>query len=114
MRKAIVLLGLLLLMIACQASPLDKARESVSVGDLREDAIEVLNEEAWYHQPCQYRDSVDDLFFYGDQRYDKADIVIVFSILENGEYRVSSIGSFETYLWHNVYEDCIDRSRFKD
>lgn len=113
MRKTIVLLCLSLLVTACQR-PLDRARDLVSVGTLRKDAIEILNEEAWYHQPCKNRSSIDDLFFYGDQRYDKADIVIVRSILEDGEYRVYDIGSFEPYAWHTAYADCIDRARFKD
>ena len=117
MKRIAGLLCLLLVVSACQPrppSPLEKAREAVSIGDSREDAIEILGAEAWYHQPCQYRGSVDDLFFYGDQRYDKADIVIVFSVVENGEYRVVNIGSFETYLWHKQFADCIDRDRFKD
>ena len=50
----------------------------------------------------------------GDRRYDKADIVIVSSILEDGEYRVYDIGSFEPYAWHTACADCIDRARFKD
>ncbi len=108
-----VLFCLLFLLVACQ-SPLDKARDSVSVGDLRKDAIEILNKEAWYHQPCENQNSIADLFFYGDQHYDKADIVIVTSILEDGEYRVSKISSFEPYAWHTAYADCIDRDRFKD
>lgn len=113
MRKAVVLFCLLLLVTACQ-SPLDKARDLVSVGDLRKDAIEILNEEAWYHQPCKNQSSIDDLFFYGDQHYDKADIVIVTSILVDGEYTVDGISSFEPYAWHTAYADCIDRDRFKD
>ena len=114
MRKTVVLVCLSLLVTACQSHPLYKARDLVSVGDLRKDAIEILNEEAWYHQPCKNLSSIDDLFFYGSQRYDKADIVIVTSILVDGEYRVCDIGSFEPYLWHAVYGDCIDRDRFKD
>jgi hypothetical protein len=114
MRKIAGLLCLLLLMSACQASPLDRARESVSIGDLREEAIEILNAEAWYHQPCKNRSSIDDLFFYGDQHYDRADIVIVNSILEDGRYRVSKISSFEPHAWHAAYADCIDRDRFQD
>ena len=114
MKKTIVLFCLLFLVTACQASPLDKARELVSVGDLRKDAVEILKEEAFYHQPCQYQSLIKDLFFYGDQHYDKADIVIVTSDLADGEHRVIGIGSFETYLWQNIYEDCIDRDRFKD
>lgn len=113
MRKAIGLLFVLLLVTACRANPLQRARELVSVGDLRKDAIEILNSEAWYHQPCENRSSIDDLFFYGDQHYDKADIVIVTSILEDGEYWVSEISSFEPYAWHTAYADCIDRDRFK-
>ena len=113
MRKAAGLLFVLLLVTACRANPLDRARELVSVGDTRKDAIEILGSESWYHQPCENRSSIDDLFFYGDRHYDKAVIVIVTSTLAEGEYRVSGIGSFEPYAWHTAYADCIDRDRFE-
>ena len=114
MKKARILLGLFFLLVACKAAPLEEARELVDVGDLRADAIVVLGTEAWYHQPCRNRSSIDDLFFYGSQKYDKADIVIVTSTLKNEEYRVSQISSFEPYAWHTAYRDCIDRNRFED
>jgi len=109
-------LGLLLLcwLVSCRVTPLDKARESVNIGDLREDALPILSVDAWYHQPCQNRSSIDDLFFYNSHQYDKADIVIVTSVLEGEEYRVDQISSFEPSAWHAAYQDCINRDRFED
>lgn len=112
--QLIVLVGLLFLLVACKATPLEKAREQVEIGDLRTDAVTALTAEAWYHQSCYRLDSIVDLFFYNSHKYDKADIVIVTSLLKNKEYRVSDISSFEPYLWHSVYSDCIDRSRFEN
>jgi hypothetical protein len=112
MKKLIVFWGVLFLLIACQTSALENAREAVQVGDAREEAISILEVESWYHQPCKNRTSIDDLFFYGSHNYDEADIVIVTSIPENGIYKVSEISSFEPNAWHTAYRDCIDRGKF--
>ncbi len=114
MRKTGLLLGLLLVLFACKNTPLDEARELVAIGDLRDDAILSLQTEAWYHQSCPNQSSIDDLFFYGSQQYEKTDIVIMTSVLEDNEYRVSKISSFEAYAWQAAYRDCIDRSKFSD
>lgn len=114
MRKARILLVLLLILVACRDTPLEEARELVAIGDLRDHAISILSAEAWYHQTCRNQRSIADLFFYGSHKYDKADIVIVTSTLENHEYRVSKISSFESYAWHTAYRDCVDRSKFED
>ena len=114
MRKLLIVICLLFLMLACDSQPstLEKARELVAIGESREEAIEILSKEAWYHQPCG--DS-EDLFFYGDHHYDRAVIVIVESVLKDGEYKVGNIGSFdEPNPWHTLYGRCIDRTRFED
>jgi hypothetical protein len=108
------LLLLILLMVACQATSLEKAREIVSVGDAREDAIAALESGAWYYQPCENQHSIDDLFFYGSHDYDHAEVVIVSSALEEGKYRVYLISTLETNAWHTAYRPCIDRTRFSE
>jgi len=114
MKKLVTLVCIVFLVSACRADPLEQAREQVSVGMSREEAIEILNDQAWYHQPCENQSSLDDLFFYGDHRYDKAEIVIVTSTMEEGVYRVAKISSFEPYAWHTAYKDCIQRDKFED
>ena len=120
MKKHLVLACLAVLMLisifGCigqtREDPWRKATELVAIGESREKAIELLSKEAWYHQPCGDR---TDLFFYGDHHYDKADIVIVRSILDGDEYKVEHIGSYdEPNVWHTAYADCIDRTRFED
>ena len=88
----------------------------MKVGDLRQGAIITLIDDAWYYQPCNgiSTDVATDLFFYGSHRYDKAEIVIVDSRLDGGILRVYQVSSFEPYLWHGVYCDCIDPSLFED
>ncbi len=121
-RIVIVLaLGVLLLLVAsCHTSPVDEARNQVSAGTLRDEAIRILSEEAWYHQPCPNLvggklETITDLFFFGSHKYDKADIVIVTSESVNNEFVVArEVGSFEPYLWHSVYGNCIQRDRFED
>jgi len=109
-----VLLCTVLALCACRKGYLGRAREQVAIGDLREDAVATLEESAWYYQPCHYRDLVEDLFFFGSHRYDKAQIVIVSSEIDEGVYRVYQISSFEPYAWHTAYKDCIDRTRFEE
>jgi hypothetical protein len=117
----VLALGFLLFLVAsCYTSPLDEARKQVPAGTLRDDAIRVLTEKAWYHQPCPNLvggelETITDLFFFGSHKYDKADIVIVTSKPVNGIFVVDGdLGSFEPYLWQAVYQDCIQRERFED
>ena len=60
-------------------------------------------------------ESIQDLFFYGSHGYDEADIVILGSVLDGDEYKVTRIGSFDdANPWHTIYANCIDRDRFED
>ncbi len=120
-RIVIVTLAVMLLLAAgCHTSPLEDAREQVSTGTLRDDAIRILSEKAWYHQECPNfvgtaLSTITDLFFFGSHKYDKADIVIVTSEPVNGIFVVNrDPGSFEPYLWQAVYQDCIQRDKFED
>lgn len=112
---ALVLGGLLLLMASCYSSPLEEARQQVPSGTLRDAAINILSERAWYHQACPNRVTVDDLFFFGSHKYDKAEVVIVNSEPVNGVFVVYQVGSFdEANAWHAAYRDCLQRERFED
>jgi len=123
MKRPLIVVGLpilvSLLVFGCRTQfgpdPLGRAREQVAIGDSREKAIEVLSSEAWYYQPCDMtEEAASDLFFFGSHSYDRASIVIVDSIREDGEYRVDMISSFESYAWHTAYANCVDRKRFED
>lgn len=99
---------------ACQAHPLEEAKNKVQVGMLRDDAVSILGQKAWYYQPCPNRGSVDDLFFYGSHKYDSADIVILNSFPDQGIYHVTGLGTFtEPNAWHAAYRDCLDENRFE-
>jgi hypothetical protein len=116
MKKSILLLYSLLLLTACrrEASPLEKAKSQIDIGMARNRAVDILERDSWYHQVCPYRGVVvHDLFFYGSHRYDYADIIIVLSVQEDGEYEVDSFGSFEPYIWQARYEDCIQQDKFE-
>jgi hypothetical protein len=93
---------------------LEQAQEKVSIGMSREEAVKILEAQAWYHQPCENRNSMDDLFFFGDHRYDRAEIVIMHSVKKDDKYEVVQLGSFEPYAWHTAYADCIQRDKFED
>ena len=105
MKKHLVVICLLilvsLLIFGCRGevrpNPLKRARELVAIGDSREKAIDLLGVEAWYHQPCKHMEgeSIKDLFFYGSHGYDEARIVILGSVFDGAEYKVTSIGSFD-------------------
>lgn len=117
MKRLVAPICVVFLVAACRAHPLEWARQQVSIGTSREEAVRILGDQAWYHQPCGDQDNndvIEDLFFYGDHRYDKADIVIVTSVIEGGAYRVVRISSFESYAWHTAYKDCIQRDKFED
>lgn len=105
---------LVLLATTCRASPLEEARKQVPIGTPREEAIRILSEKSWYHQPCPNRVTIDDLFFYGSHKYDEAEVVIVSSEPVDGVFVVYDLGSFETYAWHAAYKDCLQRDRFED
>jgi len=125
MKGRLIAFGLLILVsslifgcrIQFEADSLRRARELVAIGDSREKAIELLGVEAWYHQPCERMggEVIKDLFFYGSHSYDRANIVILRSVYDGNEYKVTSIGSFDdANPWHTIYADCIDRDRFED
>ena len=104
-----------LLIFGCRGevrpNPLKRARELVAVGDAREKAIELLGADSWHHQPCERLggEIIEDLFFYGSHGYDEARIVILGSVFDGDEYKVTSIGSFDdANPWHTIYADCID------
>jgi hypothetical protein len=95
-------------------SRVDWARGRVAVGMPRDKAVPVLQAESWYHVACQRRsEGIEDLFFFGSQDYDEAEIVIVLSMLRDDTYTVESIGTFEPNAWHTAYNDCIDRQEFR-
>ncbi len=123
MKRRLIAIGLLILVFlsifGCRGQfgpdPLSRARELVAMGDSREKAIELLGTDSWYHQPCERMggEIIKDLFFYGSHGYDEADIVILGSVFDGAEYKVTSIGSFDdANPWHTIYADCIDRDRF--
>ena len=94
--------------------PLERARELVAGGDSRKKAIELLSADAWYHQPCyEGEDGGIDLFFYGSHGYDSAKIVIVRSRSEDGEIKVTQIGTYDPSMWQSYFSDCIDEERFE-
>ncbi len=111
-RASLVCLCLLLL-VGCNTSLLEKAKRMIPIGASRDEAIRALSGEAWYHQSCTAKDTIDDLFFYGSHGYDEADIVIVVSTTQDGSYRVVQIGSFEPNSWHAAYRDCVDQEKFR-
>jgi len=115
-----VVMALVLLVAGCYTSPLEEARKQVPVGTLRDDAVRILSETAWYHQECPNfvgtdLSTITDLFFFGSHNYDKADIVIVKSKPVDGVFVVhDDLGSFEPYVWHAVYGECVQRDKFED
>ena len=125
MRKSVVVVAIIVTVIACvmclmwvllprPPHPLERARDLVAVGDSREKAIELLAADAWYHQPCTINeDSGTDLFFYGSRGYDRAQVVIINSRLQNGELQVSQIATCPRYIWQSHYFNCIDEKRFE-
>ena len=110
----LISVALLILVTACRPSPLEEARELVPIGTPRDDAIRILSETAWYHQPCPNVITIDDLFFFGSRKYDKADVVIVRSEPVEEVFILYDISSFEPYAWHAAYRDCIQRHMVED
>lgn len=113
-RTIAILILLIVLVAACRSSPLEEARKQVPIGMLRDDAVRILSEKAWSHQPCPNRITIDDIFFYGSHKYDKAEVVIVGSEPKEGVFVVYDIGSFESYAWQAAYRNCIQRDKFED
>ena len=110
----LLLLVAVLLLVACQPHPFQRAREQVPIGASRDEAIAILSREAWYHQPCPNRITIDDLFFYTSRRFDKAQVVIVQSEPIEGLYRVYDMGTFdEPNAWRAAYRDCLQMDRFE-
>lgn len=105
---------LVFLLAACRPHPLEEAKRLVPIGMFREEAIQILDSEAWYHQECPSPVRITDLFFYGSHQYDEADIVILESLPEGEIYRVAHIGTFEPNAWHTAYRDCVRRDKFED
>jgi hypothetical protein len=112
-KKVVIVMILVCALVACHQNPLEEAREQVPIGTTREDAISILGEASWYHQPCPSSVTIDDLFFFGSHEYDKADVVIVRSEPKNGIYVVYGVSSFESYAWHTAYADCLQRDKFE-
>ena len=90
-------------------SPITRVHAAVPIGMPQDDAVLVLEQLAWYHQTC---DDSTDLFFFDNHDYDDTTIVIMDSNLQDGQYCVASFSTFESYAWHTVYDDCVDRSQF--
>lgn len=110
----LILLAAMLLLGACQPPPLERAREQVPIGISREEAIAILSQEAWYHQPCPNRITIDDLFFYTSRRLKEAQVVILQSEPIDGVYVVYDIGTFdEPNAWRAAYRDCLQMDMFE-
>lgn len=110
----VVSVALLMLLSACQPHPLNRAREEVPIGMSRDQAIEILSQEAWYHQPCPNQITIDDLFFYASRQFSKAQVVIVRSEPINEVYVVYDLGTFdESNAWRAAYRDCLKLEMFE-
>jgi len=98
------------LITACMPHPVYEANEIVPLGSTRETAIRTLiNAGSWYHQPCPNKYSIDDLFFYGEQKLNRAQLVIVTSL----DGVVQQVGTLEDAdAWLAAYNDCINREYF--
>jgi hypothetical protein len=115
MAAGIALMVLFVSLTACRSTFLEQARQMVKPGTPRDKAVEILNEYAWYYQPCPNLSSIDDLFFYGSRNYRTTDMLIVTSIMSGTVYVVHGIATFdEPNAWHAAYRDCIRRERFEN
>lgn len=115
MKRTAFLLGpLLFLMFACADPYWVQERDKVKVGMTRDEAIGILNENSWSHQPCSFNEEIThDLFFFGDHHYDRAIAVDISSDNESG--KVIRVETFrEPNTWHATYSICIDRTQFQD
>ena len=112
-KKALIFLFLsALLIVGCSSNTLARARDQVKLGTSREQAISILSKRSWYHQACPNLNSIDDLFFFGEHSYDKAEVVILTSLETDGVYKVSDIGTLESNAWHAAYKDCVLKEKF--
>jgi len=93
--------------------PFSFAQRHIDPGMPRTDAIAVLGQHSWYHQPCVENARLVDLFFFGDRRYDRAFVVILSSESKSGSYRVTDVSTQDNYLWQFEYKDCIQEERFE-
>ncbi|MEA3337337.1 MAG: hypothetical protein U9R25_15670 [Chloroflexota bacterium] len=113
--KGLLLLAMMFVLSGCWQHPLAEPLRLVKVGMLRDDSVKLLSERSWYHQECPNRVTIDDLFFFGSQKYDMAVVLIVRSEPDNGAFVVYDIGSFdEANVWHAAYKDCLQRDRFEE
>ena len=108
----VVYLTSLMVILACGTPTWMQEMEKVEIGMSRGQAIDILSETSWYHQPCPGDNIVDDLFFYGERTYDESSIVIVTSDTKTGS--VIQVSTFESYAWHTAYAKCIERDKFDD
>jgi len=106
--------SILIAFAGCTQDPLTEPIQSIQVGMLRDEAIRLLEDQAWYYQPCSTNtDYLIDLFFFGSHEWDRAAILTVRSQSSNQEYRVTNITSFdEPNAWHTAYERCLQRDKF--
>jgi hypothetical protein len=104
----------IMLLSSCviEKTRIEEAVEIVKPDMTREQAIELLAPEAWYHQPCQLKVTLNDLFFYDSRDYDKAYLVIVSSQLQDNRHEVTGVSTLEPYAWHTAYSQCIEREKF--
>ena len=83
----------------------DTARSQVTMNMQRTEAIRRLQADAWQHKECRYSIRYDDLFFYGSHDLELTGIVLIRSDIQNGEARISFVGSEESYRLL-LYDEC--------
>ena len=99
-----VLLGLILCIAVCFATSFGiipgrpkedywaLVNDRVKIGDDRDQAIQALSDEAWYHGTCRYgNDMIDDLFVFGPQG-PRGTVIGISSLKEDDKFVVSSMG----------------------
>jgi hypothetical protein len=81
----------------------------------RDQALNIMSKDAWYSAQCSNSDTWrTDVYFYGSKDWDRAEIVILFSELADGRFRVEQVATFdEPNVWHTAYRDCVDRGVFE-
>jgi hypothetical protein len=113
LRKIVLCLVTIFVLIGCRTDPLDEPSRSVKKGMSRDEAIAVLESQAWYYQPCPNNGGMNDLFFFGSHEWDSASTLIVSSRLSGEEMRVFDVSSFdEANAWHAEFRSCLQRDKF--
>lgn len=74
-----------------------RARSQVSVGMSREEAISVLQVDAWHHATCEDTNQYIDLFLYGSHDLRLTGIALTMSERESDGGLVTFIGAAENY-----------------